>query len=88
MLFIDSALIVHLVGQSTLNPGYSNDISFRIFYSIASLLGDFLIRLEISYVVSILSFKNHTFTISPTAKYKVCPKQCVKNAFGFSDKIY
>ena len=73
MIFIDSALTVHLVGQSTLNPGYSNDMSFRIFCSIASLLGDFLIRLEISYVVSI---RNRAFfTISLTAKFKACPEK-------------
>ena len=57
-LFIDSALTVHLVGTSTLNRGYSKNISFRIFCSIPSLLGDILIRLEILYVVSIQSFKN------------------------------
>ena len=45
-------------------------------------------RLEISNVVSVLSFKNcQYFTISPAAKFKACPKQCVKNAFGYSDKI-
>ena len=88
MLFVDSALTVDLVGQSTLNPGYSNDIPFWIFCSIASLWGDFLIRLKILYAVSILSFENRTFlTISPTAKFKTCPKQWAKNAFGFSDKI-
>ena len=58
MLVIDSALTLHLVGQSTLNPGYSNDISFQIFCSIDSHLGDLLMRLEISYVLSILSFKS------------------------------
>ena len=36
----------------------------------------------------ILSFKNRTFfSISPTAKFKAHPKQCLKNAFGFSDKL-
>ena len=37
MLFIDSAFTVHLVGQGTVNPGYSNDIYI-------SLSADFLIR--------------------------------------------
>ena len=88
MLFIDSALTVNLVEQSTQTSGYSNVKSFRIFCSIASLLGDFLIRLEMSKVVSLLSFKNRTFfTMSQTAKFRAYPKQCVKNAFGFSDEI-
>ena len=79
MLFIDSALTVHLLGQSTLNRGHSNDLSFWIFCSIPSLLGDILIRLKISYIVSILSFKNRTFF----TKFKAHSKQCMKNAFGF-----
>ena len=55
MHFIDSALSVRLVGQSTLNPGYYNDISFGIFCSIASLLGYILIRLDVLHVVYTLS---------------------------------
>ena len=87
MLFIDLALTVYLMWQSTLNRGYSNDIFFWIFCSIPSLLEDLLIRLEVSYVLSIQSFKIRIFfTISPTAKFKSHPKQCMKNAFGFSDK--
>ena len=54
MLFIDLALTVYLMWQSTLNRAYSNDIFFWIFCSIPSLLEDLLIRLEVSsYVVSI-----------------------------------
>ena len=88
ILFVYSDFTVHLVGKSNPNPESSNDISFQVFCSIASLLGDFLKKLEISYVVSILSFKNSTFfTISPTATFKVCPKQFVKNTSGFSDRI-
>ena len=79
MLFIDSALTVHLLGQSTLNRGHSNDLSFWIFFSIPSLLEDILIRLKISHIVSTLSFKNRTFF----TKFKAHPKQCMKNAFGF-----
>ena len=86
MLFMDSALTVHLLGQSNLNPGYSNFVSFQVFCSIASLLGDFLTRLEVPYVVYILSIK--TVHSSPHLQQPTaCPKQCVKNAFGFSDKI-
>ena len=58
ILFVYSDFTVHLVGKSNPNPESSNDISFQVFCSIASLLGDFLKKLEISYVVSILSFKN------------------------------
>ena len=47
MLFIDSELIVYIEGQSTLNLGYSNKIFFKFFCSTASLLGSFVIRLEI-----------------------------------------
>ena len=88
ILFVYSDFTVHLVGKSNPNPGSSNNISFQVFCSIASLLGNFLIKLEISYVISILSFKNSTFfTISPTATFKVCPKLFVKNALAFSDRI-
>ena len=79
MLFIDSALAVHLLGQSTLNRGYSNGLSFWVFCSIPSLLGDILIRLTISYIVSILSFKNRTFF----TKFKAHPQQCMKCMYGF-----
>ena len=89
MLLIDLALTVHLAEQSTLNRGYSNYISFSIFCSTPSNLGDLLIRLKILYVVFILSFKIRTcFTISPTAKFKAHPKQCLKNGFGYFHKHF
>ena len=34
-----------------------------------------------------LSKTVYFFTISTTAKFKACPKQCVKNTFGFRKKF-
>jgi len=65
-LLSESAQTVHLVGQSTRIPGHSGCSSSFNLLNIASLFGEYLMSLNISYVISGAFFNTvHLLMVSP-----------------------